>query len=307
VRIVDVSAVREWWWGWYGAGGQVSSSPAVNVRDDRVVAPTKALAIFVAPFLIVAFVLLYLFPADTQRLFAWTIKPTMTPMVLASAYLGGFYFFCRVPFVTRWATLKTGFLSVALFASLLGVATVLHWDKFNHGHLAFWLWAGLYFVAPFLVVAAWLNNRRFSAPPAAGERRLSGATRWVIGFIGVTALATGILLFALPDQMIPLWPWALTPLTCRVMGAIFCLGSAGIGVIADPRWINVKLMLQVELIMLTLILVAVVRATGEFFTERPMTWVMFIGFIAVILGSAFLLISHRRDDRVADSTREPQS
>ena len=60
------------------------------VRDDRVLASTRALALFVAPFLIVAFVLLYGFPADTRRLFAWTIHPTMTPMLLASAYLGGF-------------------------------------------------------------------------------------------------------------------------------------------------------------------------------------------------------------------------
>ena len=55
------------------------------------------------------------------------------------------------------------------FASLLGVATILHWDVFAHDHLAFWLWAGLYFVAPFLVLGAWLANRRYAAPAAAGD------------------------------------------------------------------------------------------------------------------------------------------
>jgi len=30
---------------------------------------------------------------------------------------------------------KAGFLSVTLFASLLGVATIIHWDKVNHGHV----------------------------------------------------------------------------------------------------------------------------------------------------------------------------
>ncbi|WP_341472111.1 hypothetical protein [Candidatus Chlorohelix allophototropha] len=34
------------------------------------------------PFLLVAFVLLYLFPNDTDTLFAWTIKPTMTPLIM---------------------------------------------------------------------------------------------------------------------------------------------------------------------------------------------------------------------------------
>lgn len=268
-------------------------------RDDRIVAATKALSVFIAPFLIVAFVLLYFFPGETQRLFAWTIKPTMTPMVLASAYLGGFYFFCRVPFERRWAAVKTGFLSVALFASLLGIATILHWAKFNHGHIAFWLWAGLYFVAPFLVVAAWFNNRRFAAPPRPGEYLLPRVTRWLVGSVGVVALVTGLLMFVAPDSMIAVWPWFLTPLTCRVIGAIFCLGSAGIGVFVDPRWINVKLMLQVELIMLTLMLIAGVRAHDEFFTDRPLTWIMLIGFTAVLIGSAVLLVSSNRRAGVA--------
>jgi hypothetical protein len=35
------------------------------------------------------------------------------------------------------ARVGAGLLSVTLFAALLGIATVLHWDRFNHGHLAF--------------------------------------------------------------------------------------------------------------------------------------------------------------------------
>jgi uncharacterized membrane protein HdeD (DUF308 family) len=160
----------------------------------------------------------------------------------------------------------------------------------------------LYFVAPFLVVAAWLNNRRFAAPPRADERGLSGPDRWVIGIVGVLALATGLVMFAAPAQMITVWPWLPTALTCRVMGAIFCLGSAGIFVMSDPRWMNVKLMLQVELIMLVLILVAVVRGRGEFYTDRPMPWVMLIGFIVVTIGSALLPLSEWGADRLARST-----
>ena len=138
--------------------------------DDRVLPYTRGLSVFVAPFLVVAFVLLYVFPGETQRLFAWTIHPTMTPMVLASAYLGGFYFFLRVLRERRWASVKTGFASVALFASLLGIATIIHWDKFNHGHVAFWLWAGLYFIAPILTIGA-------CSPTAASPRRRTPASR----------------------------------------------------------------------------------------------------------------------------------
>ncbi len=51
-------------------------------RDDRVLPATRALSIAIIPFLVVAFVVLFLYPDDTERLFAWPIRPRMTPMVL---------------------------------------------------------------------------------------------------------------------------------------------------------------------------------------------------------------------------------
>ncbi|MFZ0529865.1 MAG: hypothetical protein WAL91_04940 [Propionicimonas sp.] len=249
---------------------------------------TRALSAFIAPFLIVAFVVLYGFPTQTERLFAWTIRPTMTPMVLASAYLGGFAFFVRALWERRWASLRLGLLSVTLFASLLGVATIIHWDRFNHQHFAFWLWAGLYFTAPILVALAFLANRRFAAPPLPTEARLGVVSRWVIGLVGLAALATGIAMFLAPVPMIAIWPWTLTPLTCRVIGAVFCLGAAGIGPLTDARWITIRLMVPVEALMVTFMLIAAVRARDEFATDRPLTWLMLAGFIGVLLGSAFL-------------------
>ena len=261
---------------------------APATRDDRVLARTRLLSAVIVPFLLAGFVLLYLFPGDTKRLFAWTINPTMTSMVLASAYLGGAYFFLRVLREPRWNVVKTGFLSVALFASLLGVATIVHWDKFNHRHVAFWLWAALYFTTPFLVIGTWFANRRFAAAARVDERRLGGVARWIVGLIGLLALIQGIVMFLAPTQVIAIWPWTLTPLTCRVVGAIFCLGSAGIGVLVDPRWSTVRLMLQVETLMVALMLIAAVRARAEFDTGRPVTWLMLGGFVAVLLGSAYL-------------------
>jgi hypothetical protein len=265
---------------------------ALVPEDDRVLRATRFLSAFIAPFLIVAFVVLYGFPSQTDRLFAWTIHPTMTPMVLASAYIGGFYFFVRALWATRWATLRLGLLSVALFASLLGVATIVHWDRFNHQHFAFWLWAGLYFTAPFLVVLAYLANRRVASRPLLDEPRLGRVSRWVVGLVGLGALATGVTMFLAPSAMIAVWPWALTTLTCRVVGAVFCLGAAGIGTFFDARWIAIRLMIQVEALMIALMLIAAVRAAGEFATGRPLTWLMLGGFVGVLLGSAYLWYAH---------------
>ncbi len=39
-------------------------------RDDKVLPATRALSIFIIPFLLVAFVVLFGYPDDTKRLFA---------------------------------------------------------------------------------------------------------------------------------------------------------------------------------------------------------------------------------------------
>jgi hypothetical protein len=256
-------------------------------RDDRVLAYTRALSAVIVPFLVGAWVILYLFPDDTKRLFAWTIRPTMTPMVLASAYLGGAYFFVRVLWERRWHTVKTGFLAVTVFATLLGIATILHWDKFNHRHVTFWIWVVLYFSTPFLVFGGWLANRRHAAPARPDEPRLGRTARFVIAAVGVAALLQGAVMFAAPPLVLPYWPWLLTPLTCRVLGAVFCLGVAGIAVLADPRWTAVKLMLQVAMLMIALILIATVRAAPEFDTNQPLTWILLAGFVAILVGAAY--------------------
>ena len=197
-------------------------------RDDRVLVSTRLLALVIIPFLLGAFVILYGFPRHTARLFASPIKPTMTSMMLASAYLGGAYFFVRVLAERHWNVIKGGFPPVVLFASLLGVATVTQWDVFNHRHVTFWVWATLYFTTPFLVFAAWLANRRVAGVPAADELRLSPLAKWVIGVIGSWALIQGLVMFVAPGLVVPFWPWSVTALSCRVIGAIFSLGVAGL-------------------------------------------------------------------------------
>jgi hypothetical protein len=76
-----------------------------ETRDDRVLTYTRTLSVAIVPFLLLGFVLLYLFPGDTASLFAWTVKPRMTPMVMGSAYLGGTFFFVQASREERWTVL----------------------------------------------------------------------------------------------------------------------------------------------------------------------------------------------------------
>jgi hypothetical protein len=248
------------------------------------------------PFLVVAFVVLYPWPGDTDRLFAWPIQPTMTAMVLGSAYLGGAYFFVQAARARSWHTVKAGFVPVAVFASLLGIATILHWNRFHHGDVAFWLWVLLYFTTPFLIALVWLRNRRHDAPADAGDLLLPMLAARVIAAIGMLALVTGLFLFLAPAAAMALWPWSLTPLTARVLGAVSCLGLAGIGAPFDRRWSSARLPFQVAGVMLTAILVAGVRAHNELDPGNVLTWLLAAGFVGVtvVLAALYWRMEARR-------------
>jgi hypothetical protein len=270
------------------------ATSAGPTRDDRVLPYIRVLSLCIVPFLLAGFVILYLFPQHTARLWAWPLRPPMTSMVLASAYLGGAYFFVRAAFEQRWHVLAPGFLSVTVFATLLGVATVLHWDKFSHDNAAFWIWSALYFAAPFLVLGAWLANRKYADHARGVDDLLAPPVRGVVATIGVLALVQGVAMFISPATFLDLWPWTLTPLSCRTLGAVSCLGGAGLVVWHDARWSTLRRMLEVEMVMLALMLLAAVRAHNQLDAGKPLAWPMLVGFSLLFFASIVLWARHLR-------------
>jgi hypothetical protein len=270
------------------------------VRDDRILPETRWLAVLIIPFLVAASILLFIWPNDTDKLFAWTIKPSMTPMMLAAAYLGGIYFFTRAALAKRWHLVKLGFLPVTAFASLLGIATILHWDHFNHSHISFYTWATLYFTTPFLVLAVWLRNRTTDRGTVeTSELIIPPVIRLFIGSIGLITLVVSLLLFLQPDLMIRQWPWMLTPLTARVVGAMFALpGVVGLGISLEKRWSAARIILEAQAFSIVMILIATARAWGDFEHSNAITW-LFVGGLSFLLVALAVLYAsseiHRRN------------
>jgi hypothetical protein len=255
-------------------GGMVDGRP----RSDRVLLSTRVLAAVIVPFLVLAFLVLVPWPSDTKRLFAWAIKPTMSAMVLGSVYLGGAYFFVRVVRARRWHTVAGGFIPVATFATLMGVTTILHWDRFLHHHVAFWLWVLLYFTTPFLVLTVFLRNRREYDSTVDPTPRIGQVAASALVLAGAASVAMSVFLYLFPDRAVTAWPWQLTTLTARMLGAIFALGLAGLGAWWERRWSAIRILLQVAGFMLVLILIAGMRAHSEFDTSKTLTWLFLGGF-----------------------------
>ena len=261
-----------------------------TARDDRVFPETRVVSAVIVPFLIAGFVILYLFPDDTERLFAWTIKPRMTPLVMGAGYIAGAYFFARAVFASRWHEVGLGFLPTAAFTYPMALATFLHWDKFNHGHVSFWIWTALYIITPLLVPALWLRNR--STDPRTPDRSdivIPWLVRWVMGVVGTVELVVGLIMFLWPDPLILVWPWTLTPLTARILAGWFALpGVGGLVIALEPRWSASRIALEGAILWSALILVGVTRAWGDFDQTNPLTWVYVGAFGLTLVGISVL-------------------
>ncbi len=266
------------------AGGDMRRPGAAvqaGMRDDRVFRETRWLGAVIVPFLVVAFALLYFFPDDTRHWFAWDVQPTITPLVMGAGYIAGAYFFVRVAREMRWHRIQVGFLPVTAFTLFMAIGTFNHLDRFDTGHVAFWIWVGLYVTTPVLVPLAWWRNRATDpGTPEPGERPLPGFVRPLLLTVGAVQSAVALVLLLMPATMIEHWPWELTPLTAQTLGGWFALpGVTALMMGLDGRWSAIRITLESQLIGLALILLGTVRAWEDIDTSNPLAYV-FMGGIA---------------------------
>jgi len=267
-----------------------SSSLSQTVRDDRILPETRIVAFLIPPFLVVAFILLYFFPSNTTDLFAWTIRPEMTPLLMGGGYISGSYFFIRLTMGGKWHWFSNGFPSIGLFTWFMGLATVLHLEKFNFGHISFYAWLILYVVTPFLVPFIWFRNRGTDpGTPDPDDIVVPSTIRLISRVVGVVLLAVAVFMFIFPDAAISIWPWQLTPLTARVTAGWFALPAmVGIMNSTDSRWSSWRILIESQIIGLVLILISTFRAWGNFNQSNPMTWIFLFGIAGLFIAASVL-------------------
>jgi hypothetical protein len=211
---------------------------AISPPGDRIYGFTKFVAALLGAVVFFAFIVLYFFPARTKELFAWPIQPPMTAMFMGASYANGAIFFSTVLLEKKWHRVWAPHIGVFLFATMLLIATVLHWDKFNHAHPVFRIWVFIYAVAPVLVPWALIRNlREDPKTPDIVDAEVPFAFRvaWLIP--GVVFLGAAFYAFVNPAGLIPHWPWKATPLTMRVMMSFYSmLGVAVFSVVRESRW-----------------------------------------------------------------------
>ena len=284
------------------------------VRDDRIFPEIKPISAFIVLVLLAAVTILYLMPDQTKALFAWEIKPTMTPLLMGAGYLSGAWFFIRAIFSSKWHHFGNGFLAITTFTWFMGVATLLHSDKLNGAQISILcLGYSVYCHAlPGAVPLVRRNRRTDPGTPDPDDVVVPAWVRQMVLVTGVGLIVIALAVFIFADVIatksaaapngLGIWPWTTSPFTTRVIGGWFALpGIVGLILCREPRWSAWRILIESQLIALVLILVGVVRAWGDFHQDNPLTWVFILGIAALLAGatSLYLTMESRRRSQVA--------
>lgn len=266
------------------------------VRDDRVLATTRAVSAVIVPVLTAAFVILFLFPGQTRSLWGWTIRSRMTCMFMGGGYLAGALFFARAWRAREWHRLGPGIVATTVFAASLGVATFLHWPEFNHGHVSFWAWTLLYIATPLLLPVLYVRNRAYDPGTAAPDD--VPIPFWIR--ISVTALGAGQLLFAIalfvrPSLFLHQWPWRLTPLSARSLAAFAAFPAViYLAFAVERRWSALRWPFETAIVGLTLVAIGAARSSGDF-DDGARGWLWRVGMLAGLALLITVWLTMRRE------------
>lgn len=285
----------------------VARSPS-RQGDGALLPATRWASLVVFAILVPALVILWGMPDRTADAWSWTIAPELTPIFLGAGYGAGAYFFLRTFLADRFPPSAAGIFGAAFFAALMLVATIVHWDRFNHGDapligsLVFYGWVAVYIVSPFVVIALWWRNRRTDSGRATpGEAIVPELVRRAAQVLAAGAFAAAAVFFLAPEVAMDVWPWKLTPLTSRVLGSFTAqLGVGALLLSLDRRWSSWKLIVQTFFVATALLLVGAIRAWDDFDTGNLMTYVYLGGLVG---GASALALLYRRMAVLDESAR----
>jgi hypothetical protein len=188
-----------------------------------VLRPMRALLVAFGVLTALAVAALFVRPETTDRFFAWTIKPPMTAAFLGAAYLAGCALVILSLRSTTWVHARAAIVTILVFTVLTLVATLAHLDRFHFGvaaafpRSAAWFWLAVYTVVPATLVVLLVLQLR---APGTQPPKVRPLPRWLSALLaveGAIMFVVGVVLFVWPGALA--WPWALSALTSRAIGA----------------------------------------------------------------------------------------
>lgn len=261
----------------------------------REVSPGMRRMLYTASLLVLSVgIPLFLLTEQTDTYFSWTIKNPLTAAFLGAAYWSS----CALEFMAArqrwWAGARIAVPAVLIFTALTLVVTLLHIEMFHFNSpqlitvAGTWVWLAVYAVVPPLMLVLLLRQLRL---PGQDEPRSVPLALWARALLGINAtvmLLLGVALMLVPTAAAPLWPWQLTALTARAIGAwLIGLGIAAGQAAWEGDLGHARVMLISAVVFSVLQLIALARYPSAFAWGSPQGMVYLVFLIDLLVVGAY--------------------
>ena len=243
---------------------------------------------YVAAFLVLAEgTVLFVGSTHTARYFAWTIKSPLTAAFLGASYWAAVALELLAARQRVWARVRVAFAPVLMFTLVTFFVTLIYLDHFHlHGgalvtRVSTWFWLAVYAGVPPVMIVLGVLQLRVSGVDPAGSHLFPAFFRGAVAGQAVVLSGLGVALLLAPVWTAGVWPWTLTPLTGRAIGAwLFAMGLGAAQAAWEADFERARIAFVAFGVAATLQLVALARYGGE------MNWSSVSGvvYFAVVLG-----------------------
>ena len=230
---------------------------------------------------------LFLGSTQTARYFAWTIKSPLTAAFLGANYWAAVALEVLAARQRAWARVRVAFVPVLVFTVATLVVTLVHLDRFHlHGgafvtRLSTWLWLAIYVTVPPAMIVLGARQLRVAGVDPTRSHRFPAFFGRALAVQSVVLTGLGAALLIAPVATASIWPWALTPLTGRAVGAwLFGMGLGAAQAVREADFERARIAFVAFGLAVLLQLVALGRYGGE------LDWSSVSGvvYVAVLLG-----------------------
>ena len=243
---------------------------------------------------------LTVFTDQTATYFAWTIARPLTGAFLGASYWAAVPVEVIAARQSTWASARVAVPAIWLFTTLTLATTLLHFDQFHFSSPiasaqgAAWFWLAIYAGVPVAMLIVWMIQLR---APGGDPPRGPPAPRWMrIAVLtqGVGMLGVGLGLFLGPDIVKQVWPWGLTPLTARAIGAwLIGIGFAALHASRENDFLRIRPLAGGYIAFAILQFIAIARYSADVNWSAPAAWV-YLTFLGSILPvGLFAWLGHR--------------
>jgi hypothetical protein len=250
---------------------------------------------------------LFILTEYTDRFFAWTIQNPLSAAFLGAAYWASFAMEFLASRRRVWAYTRIAVPAVLIFTTLTLVVTLLHLVQFhlNDPNLitrgAAWAWLMVYVIVPPLMGVLLFRQLRVPGGDPPRQAPLPGWVRAILIIHAAIMIPLGLALLIAPAATIGLWPWMLTPLTGRAIGAwSLALGIAAAQAFWENDWARVHVATMSYTVFGALELLALIRYTGNVDWNKPQAWIYVLFLVSVLVVGVYGWRQSSREVAVRD-------